>query len=138
MDRRKFLKTTAAGGAVLTIAVAPQGCGNPVTPAPLAKVLTVAAPDLPQDIRQAVVLDNALGHGAAYGTVQLLVEFYPQLAQPDGAITLQLASDITSTNTRGYSVPPDNAILVINQGTSFLAVQSSCPHAACPLGYNKN
>ncbi|MCU1282694.1 MAG: iron-sulfur cluster-binding protein, Rieske family [bacterium] len=136
MDRRKFLKTTAAGGAIISISVAPQGCGNPVTPAPLAKVLTQATPDIPTEIRQALVFDNALGHGEAYGTVQLLVEFYPQLAQPDGAITLQLGSEITASNNRGYSVPQDNAILVINQSGGFLALQSSCPHAACPLGYN--
>ena len=40
MDRRRFLKTTAAGGALISIGVAPQGCGNPVSPAPLAKVVT--------------------------------------------------------------------------------------------------
>lgn len=136
MDRRKFLKTTAAGGAVLSISVAPQGCGNPVTPAPLAKVLTQSTADIPPDIRQAIVFDNALGHGDAYGTVQLLVGFYPQLAAVDGAITLQLDKGITSVDTRGYSVPPDNTILVINQGNGFLALQSSCPHAACPLGYS--
>jgi Rieske Fe-S protein len=138
MDRRKFLKTTAAGGAVISIGVAPQGCGNPVTPAPLAKVLTQAAADIPTEIRQAIVFDNAFGHGDAYGTVQLLVEFYPQLAAVDGAITLELGKEITSTDSRGYSVPPDNTILVINQGNGFLALQSSCPHAACPLGYNSS
>lgn len=137
MDRRKFLKTTAAGGAMLSIAVAPQGCGNPVTPAPLATVLTQSTPDIPAQIRQAIVFDNALGHGDAYGTIQLLVEFYPQLASDGGAITLELGREITSSNSRGYSVPPENAILLINQGGQFLAMQSSCPHAACPLGYNK-
>jgi cytochrome b6-f complex iron-sulfur subunit len=136
MDRRKFLKTTAAGGAIITIGVAPQGCGNPVSPAPLAKVLTQSSPDIPPEIRQAVVLDNSFGHGDAYGTIQLLVEFYTQLAADGGAITLELDSGITATNDRGYSVPPNNTILVIHQGTSFLAMQSSCPHAACPLGYN--
>lgn len=140
MDRRKFLKTTAAGGALLTISVAPQGCGNDVSAAPLAKVTTNSDPTVPIEIREAIVLDNSAA-GTEYGTLRLLVEFYPDLAKPNGAITLQLGSDIMSTNTRGYAVPPDNTILVINQQIAgqpqqFLAVQSSCPHAACPLGYN--
>ena len=136
MDRRKFLKTTAAGGAIISIGVAPQGCGNPVTPAPLAKVLTQADASIPTEIKQAIVFDNALGHGDAYGTVQLLVGFYPQLAATGGAITLELGKEITASNSRGYSVPQDNTILVINQPGGFIAVQSSCPHAACPLGFN--
>ena len=83
-----------------------------------------------------MLFDNAL-IGDAYGTVQLLVEFYPQLAADGGAITLQLGKEIAATTTRGYSVPIDNTILVINQSGTFNAVQSSCPHASCPLGYNK-
>jgi cytochrome b6-f complex iron-sulfur subunit len=134
MDRRKFLKTTAAGGAIISIGVTPQGCGNPVTPAPLAKVTTVTA--MPMMIREAVLFDMQDQTDPNYGTVQLLVEFYPQLASDGGAITLELDKAITATNTRGYSVPVNNTILVIHQGTNFLAMQSSCPHAACPLGYN--
>ena len=134
MDRRKFLKTTAAGGAIISIGVAPQGCGNPVTPAPLAKVTTLKA--VPSMIQEAVVFDMMDQTDPAYGTVQLLVEFYTQLAADGGAITLQLGKEITATDTRGFSVPVDNTILLINQGATFLAMQSSCPHAACPLGYN--
>ncbi|MCU1283577.1 MAG: Rieske family iron-sulfur cluster-binding protein [bacterium] len=140
MDRRKFLKTTAAGGAIITIGVVPPGCGNPVAPAPLARVLTQATPDLPTTIKQAVVFDNALGHGDAYGTVQLLVDFYPQLVPQGGAITLELGKEITASNSRGYSVPIDNTILLVHakgpRTDQFLALQSSCPHAACPLGFN--
>ncbi len=135
MDRRRFLKTTAAGGALVSIGVAPQGCGNPVSPAPLAKVTTNTSAQAPLSIRDATLFDNPL-IGADYGTVQLLADFYPQLAADGGAITLQLGSDITATTTRGYSVPLDNTILIIHQGTTFFAVQSACPHAACPLGYN--
>ncbi|HSN33279.1 MAG TPA: Rieske 2Fe-2S domain-containing protein, partial [Ideonella sp.] len=43
---------------------------------------------------------------------------------------------IQPTNDRGYSVPTNNTILVIHQGTTYFAVQSSCPHAGCPLGYH--
>jgi Rieske Fe-S protein len=133
MDRRKFLKTTAAGGAIITIGVSPQGCGNPVTPAPLAMVTTNREITAPPTIDKAVIFDAAAN--PAYGTVQLLVDYYPQLAVNGGAITLELGTDIDPA-TAGYSVPPGNTILVINQGSGFLAVQSSCPHAACPLGYN--
>jgi Rieske Fe-S protein len=136
MDRRRFLQTTAAGGALVTIGVGQPGCGNPVAPAPLAKVKTLTTPDIPIAIKDAVLFDNTALDTGHYGTVQLLVEFYPQLAADGGAITLELGREITSTDTRGYSVPIDNTILLIHQGTDFLAVQSSCPHAACPLGYN--
>ncbi len=141
MDRRRFLKTTAAGGALISIGVAPQGCGNPVSAAPLAKVITNATPNVPASIEQATLFDSAQLDSATYGTVQLLVEFYPQLVPVGGAITLQLGSEIVSSNSRGYSVPIDNTILLIHQNDdptidNFLALQSSCPHAACPLGYN--
>lgn len=135
MDRRRFLKTTAAGGALVSIGVAPQGCGNPVSPAPLAKVTTSTATQV-LDIKEATLFDNPLIGVNDYGTVQLLAEFYPQLAADGGAITLELGKEITATNDRGYSVPLDNTILVIHQGTTYFAVQSACPHAACPLGYN--
>ncbi|HWE27469.1 MAG TPA: Rieske 2Fe-2S domain-containing protein [Polyangia bacterium] len=139
MDRRRFLKSTAAGGALISIGVTTPGCGNPVTPAPLAKVTTNTDMQLPLTIKNALVFDAPIN--AAYGTIQLLVEYYPQLAATGGAITLELGSEIQPTNNRGYSVPINNTILVINQpeGVSppgFIALQSSCPHAACPLGYN--
>jgi cytochrome b6-f complex iron-sulfur subunit len=141
MDRRTFLQTSAAGGALITIGVAPAGCGNDVEPAPLAKVVTNATPDVPPAIKQATLFDSALLDSGTYGTVQLLVEFYPQLVPVGGAITLELGKEITATTTRGYSVPIDNTILVVHQNDdptvdNFLALQSSCPHAACPLGYN--
>ena len=139
MDRRRFLQTTAAGGTLISIGVAPVGCGNPVSPAPLAKVTTLTAPDKPLTIKEAVVFDNPAVGKDTYGTVQLLVEFYPQLAADRGAITLQLGKEIVSTDQlRGYQVPIDNTILVIHQDGQFIAVQSSCPHARCPLGYNPN
>ena len=139
MDRRRFLKTTAAGGALISIGVAPQGCGNPVTPAPLAKVTTNLDATAPLTVKEAVLFDNPQIDASTYGTVQLLAEFYTDLAPVGGAITLQLASSIMATNTRGYTVPVDNTILLVHQGVgNFLALQSSCPHAACPLGYNKD
>lgn len=136
MDRRRFLKTTAAGGALVSIGVAPQGCGNPVAPAPLAKVTTNTSAQAPLEIKEATLFDNP--GSADYGTVQLLAEFYPQLAADGGAITLQLGKEITASNNRGYSVPLDNTILLIHQGTTYFAVQSACPHAGCPLGYTSS
>ena len=135
MDRRRFLKTTAAGGALVSIGVAPQGCGNPVSPAPLAKVVTNKDAQPPLETKEATVFDNPLAI-ADYGTVRLLADFYPQLAADGGAITLELGKEIAATNDRGYNVPLDNTILLIHQGTTYFAVQSACPHAACPLGYN--
>jgi len=139
MDRRRFLQTTAAGGALISIGVAPAGCGNPVSAAPLAKVTTNRDATFNGTIKEALVFDNPLVDPAAYGTIQLLAEFYTELAPVGGAITLQLGSDITASDTRGYTVPVDNTILLVHQDVgTFLAVQSSCPHAACPLGYNAN
>lgn len=132
MDRRRFLQTTAAGGALVTIGVGQPGCGNPVSPAPIAKVTTLMA--FPLGIKEAVLFNNVLD-ATNYGTVQLLVEFYPQLAADGGAVTFELGKDI-NPDTAGYSVPQDRTILVVHTGSDFLAVQSSCPHAACPLGYN--
>ena len=143
MDRRKFLKTSAAGGALIKLGVGAAGCGNPVSPAPLAKIMTSVDANPPVfEPTAATVFDNPL-IGNSYGTVQLQVEFYPQLATLGGAITLELGPEIASTTTRGYAVPPNNTILLIHQNDStdpnvdnFLALQSSYPHTACPLGYN--
>src|SRR2546423_4924499 len=138
MDRRRFLQTTAAGGALISIGVGQPGCGNPVSAAPLAKVKTIAnSADVPLSVRDALLFDLPDQSDPAYGTVQLLAEFYPQLAATGGAITLALDPKITATTTRGYTVPIDNTILLVHQDVgTYLAVQSSCPHAACPLGYN--
>jgi Rieske Fe-S protein len=136
MDRRRFLQTTAAGGALVTIGAGQPGCGNPVSPAPIAKVKTLTTPDVPLGIKEAVLFDNTALDSAHYGTVQLLVDFYPQLAVDGGAVTFELGPEILATDTRGYTVPQDNTILVVHTAGDFLAVQSSCPHAACPLGYN--
>ena len=98
MDRRTFLQTSAAGGALISIGVGPAGCGNDVEPAPLAKVVTNATQNVPPAINQATLFDSALLDSATYGTVQLLVEFYPQLVPVGGAITLELGKEITGTD----------------------------------------
>src|SRR5206468_3841561 len=107
---------------------------TPVTPAPLAKVTTNRDATFIGSIKEAIVFDNPQADAAVYGTIQLLAEFYTELAPVGGAITLQLASDIAASTTRGYTVPVDNTILLVHQDVgTFLAVQPRCPHAARPL-----
>ncbi len=132
MDRRKFLKTTA-GGALVTIAVGPtSGCGNDVEPAPLARATVLTS--LSQNVGPEATLNDVIG-SVGYGSISLVVPFYKDLNRPGGAITIFLPVDATDQN-RAYTIPPDNTVLVIQRpdGT-FGAFQSSCPHAACPLGY---
>jgi Rieske Fe-S protein len=135
MDRRKFLKTTAAGGAIISIGIAPSGCGNNVTAAPLAKATVITdKSQLIADHPEAIIIDEPSIVG--YGTISLLVPFYVDLNRPGGAITIELPLDPTNQD-RSYPLPPDQTVLVVQRpdGT-FVAFQSSCPHAACPLGYN--
>jgi Rieske Fe-S protein len=120
ISRRKFLQTSAAGGAALTVGAGASGCGNGVTAAPLASV---------------VVDDNPLS--ATYGQIQVPVPVYPQLATVGGALTLKLQPLDPNDQNRAYALPPDEAILLVHyQSGSFAALQSSCPHAGCPLGYS--
>ena len=101
--------------------------------------MTIATTDTPAADQAGGPLRQRADRRGTYGTVQLLVEFYPQLAAVGGAITLQLGKEIASTTTRGYSVPIDNTILLINQ--SAARSTSPCSRAArtrrCPLGYNE-
>lgn len=130
MDRRTFLKTTAAGGAVASLGVTLPGCGNDVVAAPLADVLV--NPAMPT--AQASI--NTKAGTPGYGNIQLTVGFYPDLAKVGGAITLRVP-DTVDPSTLAFALPPDNTILVLQwaQG-QFAALQSTCPHAACPLGYS--
>jgi Rieske Fe-S protein len=133
MDRRKFLKTTAAGGALITIGIVPSGCGNPVDAAPLTKATVLTS--LTQTQGPEATLVDVIG-AVGYGTIVLTVPFYPELAKVGGAITIELPVDASDQN-RAYEIPPDNTVLVLQRSPGeFLAFQSSCPHAACPLGYN--
>ena len=120
MDRRTFLKTSAAGGAVLAVGIGAPGCGNDVIAAPLADVM---------------VDDSPLSPG--YGTIQVTVPRFPQLAVVGGAITLRLQKLDPNDQNRAYALPPDGTVLLVQYGAGqFAALQSSCPHAGCPLGYS--
>lgn len=120
MDRRTFLKTSAAGGAVLAVGIGAPGCGNDVVAAPLADVMVDDDPSSP-----------------GYGTIQVTVPRYPQLDVVGGAITLRLQQLDPGDQNRAYALPPDGTVLLVQHGPGqFAALQSSCPHAGCPLGYS--
>jgi cytochrome b6-f complex iron-sulfur subunit len=121
MDRRTFLKTSAAGGALIAV-----GCGNPVNAAPLTNVVA----DNNATTFTTAVLNTQTG------LLQFNPAVYSDLVPVGGAITLKLPSGLPSDAP--FSVPPDGTILVVHEtDTGYLAVQSSCPHAGCPLGYAK-
>src|SRR5437899_1065703 len=82
MDRRTFLKTTAAGGALVTVGGVTIGCGNDVAAAPRADVKTVM--DNPGTLSEAVLINNP-ALAATYGTIMLQVETYPDLVPVGGA-----------------------------------------------------
>jgi Rieske Fe-S protein len=118
ITRRDFLQTTAVGGVALTV-IGAGGCGNDVTSAPLT---------------DATVDDDA--SSLTYGLVQITVARYPQLAVVGGALTLQLQALGVDLN-RTFVLPPGNTILLVQYASGkFAAMQSSCPHAGCALGYS--
>src|SRR3954464_2109211 len=133
MDRRRFLQTTAAGGALITLGVGPSGCGNDVVAAPLARATVLTSLTQTQGPEATLVdVSNATG----YGTIILTVQFYKDLDRAGGAITIELPVDANDQN-RAYEIPPDNTVLLVQRTAGeVVAFQSSCPHAACPLGYN--
>jgi Rieske Fe-S protein len=132
IDRRTFLKTTAAGGALITIGGMTIGCGNDVAPAPLAAV--VVANDV--SANSATLVNDGLS--ADYGVIRVPWMVFKDLAPIGGAITLQLPSEIQPSNDVGYIVPDHNTVLLVHTAQdTFIAVQSSCPHQGCPLGYAK-
>jgi Rieske Fe-S protein len=112
-SRRKFMQTTAAGSVALAVS---PGCGNDVN-AP--RTIAVSVIDNEGDVNN--------GQVAVRGA---------QLPGVGGAVTLQLPS-LPISSQRSWAPPPDGRILLVRYGvTAFSALQSSCPHAGCPLGYN--
>jgi Rieske Fe-S protein len=135
MNRRTFLKTTAASGALVTIGTGAAGCGNNVEAAPLATVNVADAP-----AKSAPTLSND-ATALTYGVIRVPWQSFPDLVPIGGAITLQIPNTIDATKA-GFSVPPGGTVLLVHHdidpqaGDRFLAVQSHCPHAGCPLGYS--
>jgi cytochrome b6-f complex iron-sulfur subunit len=120
INRRKFLETSAVGGAALSVGVGAAGCGNDVEPAPQAKVTIDDEPLSP-----------------TYGVITVPVAMYPQLNKVGGAVTLHVEDPGSNPEDRAYVLPEGHRILLIQHvADSFAAFQSSCPHAGCPLGYS--
>jgi cytochrome b6-f complex iron-sulfur subunit len=121
VTRRTFLQQTAAGGAVLAGASSLIGCGNGVDAPPLVRG---SVSDNPAD-------------GANYGTVRLAVS---DLALVGGAVTVELDPLQHPDLLHPFTLPASRRLLVVHRGDigvddSYIAVDSDCPHAGCPLGY---
>ncbi len=124
ISRRRFLETSAVGGAVATVGLGvgagAAGCGNDVSPAPIANV----------------TIDDEL-LSPTYGLIILPLTKYPQLQEVGGAITLLVAEPASDPNNRMYALPEHNTILLIQYAANeFAAFLATCPHAGCPLGYS--
>src|SRR5262245_14774666 len=118
VTRRRFLQQTAAGSAAFVAVGRLTGCGNPVDPAPL---VHGAVNDDPTD-------------ATGYGTVRLTLS---DLVLVGGAVTVQLAPLDPPDRLRPFKLPPDGRLLVVHRGQigvddSYIAVDSSCPHAYSP------
>ena len=109
-----------AGGAAAACSGALGGCGNPVSPAPF----TMAAID-----------ENP--SSATYGKIAVPWTRFPDLSPIGGALTVELSP----TSSAHPFLIPNGGLLLIHRGPAgatdeFIATQSLCPHAACPLGYS--
>jgi Rieske Fe-S protein len=120
IDRRTLLKGVAAGGAAATVVGSgASGCGNDVEPAPIANVM----------------VDDNPGSNT-YGKITVPVAMYPQLAAVGGAITLQLQK-LDPNPVRMWKPPANGTVLLIHyDAQTFAALDATCPHKSCPLGYS--
>ena len=121
LTRRTFCGAVA-GGAAAACSGALGGCGNPVSPAPY----TMASVD-------------ETATSAHYGQVAVPWTRFPDLMPIGGALTVKL-SPTSSAGAHPFLVP-DGGMLLVHRGPAgaadeFVATQSLCPHAACPLGYS--
>lgn len=111
-SRRDVVRGGVAGVALASSGLIPIGCGNAVE----------AAPVLPFNV--AVIGGTVTLHG--------IDSRFPDLAPVGGAITMPLLREDPSQ---------PRAILLIHRAAAgdapeYVAVDSECPHAACPLGYS--
>jgi len=110
VSRREFVRGSMATGAAVASGLIVIGCGNDVQPAPLT--------NLP-------VGDD--------GRIEVLVARYPDLTPIGGALTLALTNPATGD---------PKAVLLVHRGApgddpEYVAMDSACPHASCPLGYSQ-
>ena len=108
ITRRDLIKSGAAASAVVASGATVAGCGNEVSPAPIA--------------------DFEVG---TLGLVSVELARYPDLDPPGrhvGALTLRLH---WPDNAATFSV-----LLVQWAQGQFLASKAECPHKGCPLGFS--
>lgn len=120
-DRRAFLQSIAGGVAIAGGLPVLHGCGNDVA--------------VPPYLDATVDVDPS---SSRYGQVEVVVGRYPELLQPGGAATVRVPQP---TGKHPFFVPDDGLLLLrlVEQGaeaTPYVACDSACPHAGCPLGYN--
>jgi Rieske Fe-S protein len=114
--RRTFVCGSVTCGAALATGLPQTGCA-PVQPAPLAKAQ--------------VILDASSTY---YGAIPIEVARYPDLNRLGGAITIQI--DRASITDLALTLPRGGVLLVQRGPQDFVALESSCPHSGCPLGYS--
>lgn len=122
ISRRDFIQRSAVVVGGVTLA---GGCGNPVDAPPLTQA-TVGWD--PTDTK-------------SFGTVRLDLTAVADLALVGGAVTVQLDADPHPENQKPFKMPAGGALLVVHRGQigavdEYIAVDSACPHASCPLGYS--
>jgi Rieske Fe-S protein len=122
LKRRDFLQRTAAGGVLLTVL---PGCGNQVTPPPLVEA---SVDDDPTD-------------KSTYGLVRLSLVTVPDLALVGAAVTVRLRPLEHPDLEHPFKLPPGGELLVAHRGQigtddEWIALDSACPHAGCPLAYS--
>jgi len=121
LKRRTVCGGLCGGAALAASGLLQSGCGNPVNAAPLINATVDDDPSSPR-----------------YGQVGVIVPRYPELMRVGGSATLALAD--LPPGDRPYAVPA-GGVLLVHRGApgdtpEYLAVQSQCPHAGCPLGYS--
>jgi Rieske Fe-S protein len=114
VKRRTFLSGTLAGGAMVAVG----GCGNDVEPAP--------------EIPGAVDDDPS---SPTYGQVPIEIA---RVGPIGAAVTVRLQPP-SDGRARPFRVPA--GVLLIHRGApadppEWAALESTCTHAACPLGYS--
>jgi cytochrome b6-f complex iron-sulfur subunit len=126
LTRRDFLQKTAFGGAAVVGGLALPGCGNPVDAPPVIENIEVR--DDPTDT-------------ATEGTIALNLKQIGDLVAVGGAVTLHLLPLENPGRQRPFKLPNPPHLLVVHRAhigdgeDEYIAVDSACPHAGCPLGY---
>jgi cytochrome b6-f complex iron-sulfur subunit len=120
-SRRRFCGAVAGGAAAVAASGSLAGCGNPVAAAPE----TFASVD-----------DSPTSK--TYGQIPIPYARFPDLSPVGGALTVML--NPVAGGPHPFLVPSAGILLVhkgpVGATDEFVATQSPCPHAGCPLGYS--